>query len=808
MKIFLGRIVPTLIFISIVTTGAMANVWKLRVLDTPNQLVKSLTQDSLGIIWFTTNDGLYSYDGVTFEGHRPTQENILPFNRIDNIMELADHNILCIQRSTKAVWNRRTQRFEAMPDTAKYATITSYQELENDKWREILASVEHPQANKIYKHIYDKDGNLWVATARGLWYIYKQCNIFSGIDTERETVSFFTDSHKRTWIVYNDGTVELRDKQMEIIGYLDHSGDIVKTKCKSGYAIRRFDNDSRGNIWAAGLQDGLLKFTENGSKNHYTVKSYTRSSSQNNASIINKAHDIYIDTYDRIWIGDLYGALIIATPQSNGEYLFTNTGAELRESTNGRTPIQIRCFTPTTQGLVMCTEDGIYTCDPSIENISQMKFYHQSANAQNKNALPQSIVYGAAQDAEGNIYLASGNICKISNKTNILSNNISFQRIQTSNIDSEVLTLFATDDKVLGVTENALLVIETDNGSNDVDVYASPDFFNADKHFSFYPFSQFNDSTIVKGCAEGMVIFNPDKLKKKRTLAPIYFPAIDPTGINNMQKIDMDSIVTLKPWLRDFSVYMSVLDYNKRGQVWFAYKLDNAKTFTYTKGNKTELFTKLKPGLHKLTVKSTNGDGLFINNDKTLYINIEPYIYETTSFIIILCVCIIIIALIATILLRRHMQHLITKRTMQAIENMRLQRNEAKEPENDGVVTKSQQPAEKDDKEKKEFNESVYNYICDHISDPNLTVETIADALHMSRATFARKMKQYLDCTPIDFITATRISRAIEYMKQPEELPISEIAYNSGFNDPRYFSRCFKKHVGMTPSDYVKSIKM
>ncbi|MBP5419033.1 MAG: helix-turn-helix transcriptional regulator [Bacteroidales bacterium] len=798
------RITIIITYITLATATAMASRWQLRVLDTPNQLVKALTQDSLGLIWFTTNDGLYSYDGVTFEGHKPTQENVLPFNRIDNIMELADHNILCIQRNKKVIWNRHTQRFEALPDTAKYTTITSYKTMKKDNWQEILATVEHPQSNRIYKHIYDKDDNLWVATTHGLWYIHKQCNIFKDVNTERETVSFFVDKYARTWIVYNDGTVEIRNKDFDVEGYLSHNGNIVKNNCKSGYAIRRFDKDNRGNIWAAGLQDGLIRLVENGDRNHYSIISYTLSSSQSNASVINKAHDIYIDSYGRIWIGDLYGALVIATPQANGEYKFTNIGAELNEAQNGRTPIQIRCFAPTSQGLIMCTEDGIYTCDQSIDDISQLRFYHQAPNAQKSNALPQSIVYSATQDADGNIYVACGNICQIDNKTNILSNNIKFKRIQASNIDSEVLTLFTTNDKILGVTENSLFVIQNSD-NNDVDVYTSPNFFNGDKHFSFYPFAQLNDSIVVKGCTEGMILFNPNKLKKRRTHSPIYFPAIDPTGINNMQRIDIDTIVTLKPWLRNFSVLLAVLDYNKRSQIWFAYKLDDAEDFTYTKGNKTELFTKLKPGLHKLTVKSTNGDGLFINNEKTLYIDIEPYFYEKTSFVIVICICIILITLVAIILLHRHMQRVITQRTMQEIENMKLHLNEA-ETSDDGAEVAQQPLITRDDREKKAFNESVYNYICDHIIDANLSVETIADALNMSRATFARKMKQYLDCTPIDFITATRISRAIEYMKQPGDLSISEIAYNSGFNDPRYFSRCFKKHVGMTPSDYIKTI--
>ena len=39
------------------------------------------------------------------------------------------------------------------------------------------------------------------------------------------------------------------------------------------------------------------------------------------------------------------------------------------------------------------------------------------------------------------------------------------------------------------------------------------------------------------------------------------------------------------------------------------------------------------------------------------------------------------------------------------------------------------------------------------------------------------------------------------------EFTIAEIAYQTGFNDPKYFSRSFKKHTGKTPSEYVKQIK-
>ena len=53
----------------------------------------------------------------------------------------------------------------------------------------------------------------------------------------------------------------------------------------------------------------------------------------------------------------------------------------------------------------------------------------------------------------------------------------------------------------------------------------------------------------------------------------------------------------------------------------------------------------------------------------------------------------------------------------------------------------------------------------------------------------------------MNFICQIRIKRAVQLFDSGE-YNISQIAYMTGFNDPKYFSRCFKKIVGVTPSEY------
>ena len=58
--------------------------------------------------------------------------------------------------------------------------------------------------------------------------------------------------------------------------------------------------------------------------------------------------------------------------------------------------------------------------------------------------------------------------------------------------------------------------------------------------------------------------------------------------------------------------------------------------------------------------------------------------------------------------------------------------------------------------------------------------------------------------SPVEYVRNLRINRAALLLGK-KELTISEIAFNTGFSDQSYFGACFKKQMGMTPSEYVKN---
>lgn len=82
-----------------------------------------------------------------------------------------------------------------------------------------------------------------------------------------------------------------------------------------------------------------------------------------------------------------------------------------------------------------------------------------------------------------------------------------------------------------------------------------------------------------------------------------------------------------------------------------------------------------------------------------------------------------------------------------------------------------------------------------------MTLEDIAASVHLSPSYSSALFKQHTSRSIIDYIIDLRISKACDMLKY-SDLLISEIADNTGFSDIFYFSRMFKRHIGVSPASY------
>lgn len=105
-----------------------------------------------------------------------------------------------------------------------------------------------------------------------------------------------------------------------------------------------------------------------------------------------------------------------------------------------------------------------------------------------------------------------------------------------------------------------------------------------------------------------------------------------------------------------------------------------------------------------------------------------------------------------------------------------------------------------------EFLKKAVAIIEEYLSDFNFDINTFAERLHMSKSSLYRKMKTMTGLSPVEFIRNIKLKHACQMLKDVS-MSISEVAYSSGFSDPKYFTTCFKTEFGMTPRDYQKSIR-
>jgi AraC-like DNA-binding protein len=84
-----------------------------------------------------------------------------------------------------------------------------------------------------------------------------------------------------------------------------------------------------------------------------------------------------------------------------------------------------------------------------------------------------------------------------------------------------------------------------------------------------------------------------------------------------------------------------------------------------------------------------------------------------------------------------------------------------------------------------------------------LTVDDFNTHLGYSKSQLYRKMMALIGESPNNFLMSYRLDRALNFFTK-ETGNVSEIAFESGFSDPSYFSKCFHRKYGLSPSDYLR----
>ena len=100
--------------------------------------------------------------------------------------------------------------------------------------------------------------------------------------------------------------------------------------------------------------------------------------------------------------------------------------------------------------------------------------------------------------------------------------------------------------------------------------------------------------------------------------------------------------------------------------------------------------------------------------------------------------------------------------------------------------------------------ERVMKYMNEHLADPDLNVEKLTEDVGISRAQLHRKLKEIAGVSAGEFIRNLRLEQAARLIEEGQ-INITQVAYSVGFSNQTHFSTVFKKHYGMSPSEYAET---
>jgi signal transduction histidine kinase/ligand-binding sensor domain-containing protein/DNA-binding response OmpR family regulator len=105
-----------------------------------------------------------------------------------------------------------------------------------------------------------------------------------------------------------------------------------------------------------------------------------------------------------------------------------------------------------------------------------------------------------------------------------------------------------------------------------------------------------------------------------------------------------------------------------------------------------------------------------------------------------------------------------------------------------------------------QFLAKAYHIVENNIQAENFTVDLFAREMAVSKSLLFKKLKALTGHSITDFINLYKLGKAASMIVADPKVNISEIAFQTGFNDPKYFSRIFRKVFGVSPSDYLKNM--
>lgn len=243
-----------------------------------------------------------------------------------------------------------------------------------------------------------------------------------------------------------------------------------------------------------------------------------------------------------------------------------------------------------------------------------------------------------------------------------------------------------------------------------------------------------------------------------------------------------------------FTLKFSAPNYSSEGHDRFYYRLDDFDHDWMESSSRTATYTNLGKGTYHFRVMSRNRNNVPSESEAVLTVVVRPPWYRTTSAEILF----LLLAAALAIYLARVVNMRREARSRQELEGMRQQYEE--KLLNAKILSYCPSGAKLAGDEEK-FLSAVIRNIESNVARVDFSVEQLASLMCMSRSNLHLRIKSVTGVSPVELIMRMRMERACDLIRGGGLL-LTDVAEQSGFSSGSYFSTCFKKYMGMSPSEY------
>ena len=798
--------------------------------------VTRMLQDGDGMLWFSTWNGLDRFDGQEFFHFksRPGDGCAMLTDRFRNIRLTPEGQIACKTDNGWYLFNRLTGEFTkfAQPNkepaedtrfprcggvknheinyTDRFGTQWHIDEAGTLSYQGASRTVypTHEQLTDIQFYMVDRQGNLWLLSDHGVYkLVFSQIPVTHLPQQQPTQIGcFYLDRQQRYWVTNKkDATVRLFSSDNRLLGYLTPDGRLSASYVSFGSPIYCMMQMHDGTYWMGSKPDGMYRLRE--ADGHFSVEHFSTKTG------FPLPHDhvycIREDSRGRLWIATMGGGLCCLTdptamkPSKLVRFVGRKGYPEMTKNC-----MRFILLTPN-QLLLATTTEGLLIGDINQADLSKVSFRLHQREANRSQSLSSNATMDILEVSGHRLLVSteSGGVNEILSK-DLLAEELDFRHYNTqSGLNSDVTLSLADmgNNQVLAVGSNQLMTIHLEK---ELTGYYDMHFFGRPYRFAEARPLRLPDGRWIVGLQDGAFFLSDSVITKRPYVPPIVLTRI--SIADHDRYFHTVKSLTLNPDERNLTVHFAALDYTAPAGINYAFKMDDGE-WNYIGHNRMVSFVDLDPGTYHLFIRSTNGDGVWVDNVLDVEITVKPTFFEAwygKLFLLLLLLGVLAgIAYTYLYIKRLHQQRKEALDAYLALIGDTANQHHQDEGAEQAVTSATISQGTGEDTpsrlspEDEAFMKRVMNYVEQHISDSDANIGDMADATATSKSGLNRKMKSIVGLTPADFLREARIKRACSLLTTTSE-SVSEVAWHCGFTDPKYFSKCFKASVGLSPSEY------